>query len=244
MNSEAGRGQAVPEAGPGQPAEGAAPAGAAARAASGGSQRRLSHRGGIPAQERELGAQGRQTMRRLLDAGIAEFDKNGFQAVRVDDIVRRAKTSHGTFYLYFKNKEDLFRALMRDVLRDMEVVTDEFPVVTHNEAGRTALRLWVGRFCDTYQAHAAVLRVLTQAEVISDDMWSDGMQLMFRLAEAMTTGMTAAPRDASRAEHAELTAVACLMMLERVNFLFSVEIRLPREEMIDRIAAIIFAAFS
>jgi hypothetical protein len=74
-------------------------------------------------------------------------------------------------------------------------------------------------------------------------MWSDGMQLMFRLAEAMTTGMTAAPRDASRAEHAELTAVACLMMLERVNFLFSVEIRLPREEMIDRIAAIIFAAF-
>jgi AcrR family transcriptional regulator len=244
MNSEAGRGQAVPEAGPGQPAEGAAPPGAAARAASGGSQRRLSHRGGIPAQERELGAQGRQTMRRLLDAGIAEFDKNGFQAVRVDDIVRRAKTSHGTFYLYFKNKEDLFRALMRDVLRDMEVVTDEFPVVTHNEAGRTALRLWVGRFCDTYQAHAAVLRVLTQAEVISDDMWSDGMQLMFRLAEAMTTGMTAAPRDASHAEHAELTAVACLMMLERVNFLFSVEIRLPREEMIDRIAAIIFAAFS
>ena len=130
---------------------------------------------------------------------------------------------------------------MRDVLRDMEIVTDEFPVVTHNEAGRDALRRWVGRFCDTYQAHAAVLRVLTQAEVISDDMWSDGLQLMFRLAEAMTTGMTAA--DAERVEHAELTAVACLMMLERVNFLFSVEVRLPRAEMIDRIAAIIFAAF-
>jgi AcrR family transcriptional regulator len=245
MNSEAGPGHAVPDAGPGQPA-GDAPAGKRAGASGRppGTQRRLSHRGGIPAQERELGAQGRQTMRRLLDAGIAEFDKNGFQAVRVDDIVRRAKTSHGTFYLYFKNKEDLFRALMRDVLRDMEIVTDEFPVVTHNEAGRDALRRWVGRFCDTYQAHAAVLRVLTQAEVISDDMWSDGMQLMFRLAEAMTTGMTAAPRDVARAEHAELTAVACLMMLERVNFLFSVEIRLPREEMIDRIAAIIFAAFS
>jgi hypothetical protein len=34
------------------------------------------------------------------------------------------------------------------------------------------------------------------------------------------------------------------MMLERVNFLFSVEVRLPREEMIDRLTAIIFAAFS
>jgi len=54
-------------------------------------------RGGIPAQERELGAQGRQTVRRLLEAGLAEFDERGFQAVRVDDVVRRAKTSHGTF---------------------------------------------------------------------------------------------------------------------------------------------------
>jgi AcrR family transcriptional regulator len=205
--------------------------------------KRLSRRGGVPAQERELGAQGRQTLRRLLDAGMAEFDVNGFSAVRVDDIVRRANTSHGTFYLYFKNKEDLFRALMRDVLHDMEQVTDEFPVVTQNEAGRAVLRHWVGRFCDTYAAHAAVLRVLTQAEVISDDMWSDGLQLMFRLAEAMTTGMTAAPRDAEHTEHAELTAVACLLMLERVNSLFSVGVRLPREEMIDRIAAIIYAAF-
>ena len=151
--------------------------------------------------------------------------------------------SHGTFYLYFKNKEDLFRVLLRDVLDEMGTITDEFPVVTQNEAGRVALLAWVGRFCDAYAAHAPVLRVLTQAEVISDDMWSDGLQLMFRLAEAMTTGMTAAPRDAARAEHAELTAVACLLMLERVNSLFSVGVKLPREEMIDRISAIIFAAF-
>jgi len=258
MSSDPGRGHAAHDSGPGQPASGAGGnrTGAAAMAGaddSAGNQaphsgrpRRQSHRGGVPAQERELGAQGRQTLRKLLDAGMAEFDKNGFQAVRVDDIVRRANTSHGTFYLYFKNKEDLFRALMRDVLHDMEQVTEEFPVVTRNDAGRAALRHWVGRFCDTYAAHGAVLRVLTQAEVISDDMWSDGLQLMFRLAEAMTTGMTAAPRDAGHTEeagHAELTAVACLMMLERVNFLFSVEVRLPREEMIDRIAAIIFAAF-
>jgi AcrR family transcriptional regulator len=206
-------------------------------------RRRASHRGGIPAQERELGAQGRQTIRRLLDAGMAEFDVNGLQAVRVDDIVRRARTSHGTFYLYFKNKEDLFKALLRDCLHDMEQVTGEFPVVTHNQAGRAALRAWVGKFCDAYAAHGAVLRVLSQAEVISDDVWSDGLQLLFRLAEAMTTGMTAAPREAEQTEHAELTAVACLMMLERVNFLLSVEVRLPREEMMDRLTAIIFAAF-
>ena len=228
-------------------------------------------------------------MRRLLEAGLAEFDERGFQAVRVDDIVRRARTSHGTFYLYFSNKDDFFKALLRDALHDMGVITDAFPVVTRNDAGRAALRQWVYTFCETYSAHAAVIRILSQADVVGEEVWGDGLQLLFRLAEAITQGMTAAspsgrprprpeaptggpaaagpppggrratgqaagagqaPGDAAGdgpaaapAGHAELTAVACLMMLERVNYLLSVEVRLPRDEMVDRLTAIIFAAF-
>ncbi len=228
------------------------PAAPRAGSGAGGRPRRPSLGGGIPAQERELGAQGRQTVRRLLEAGLAEFDERGFQAVRVDDVVRRAKTSHGTFYLYFANKEDLFKTLLRDALHDMAIITGEFPVVTRNEAGRTALRDWIRRFCDTYAAHATVIRILSQAELVGEEVWGDGLQLLFRLAEAITQGMTASSRAASTEpgaaselpQHAELTAVACLMMLERVNYLLSVEVRLPREEMVDRLSAIIFAAFN
>jgi AcrR family transcriptional regulator len=217
-----------------------------------GRPRRPSFGGGIPAQERELGAQGRKTVRRLLEAGLAEFDERGFQAVRVDDVVRRAKASHGTFYLYFANKEDLFKTLLRDALHDMSIITGEFPVVTRNDAGRTALRNWIRQFCDTYAAHATVIRILSQAELVGEEVWGDGLQLLFRLAEAITQGMTASAREAGGKgtgpgelpEHAELTAVACLMMLERVNYLLSVEVRLPRDEMVDRLSAIIFAAFN
>ncbi len=152
-----------------------------------------------------------------------------------------AQISHGTFYLYFSNKEDLFKALLRDALHDMGLVTDEFPVVTRNEAGRAALRRWVHEFCETYAAHAAVIRTLSQAEIVGEEVWGDGLKLLFRLAEAMAQGMTAAT---GAAEHAELTAVACLMMLERVNYLLTVEVRLPRAEMEERIAAIMFAAFN
>jgi AcrR family transcriptional regulator len=215
---------------------------------------------------------------RLLEAGLAEFDERGYQAVRVDDIVRRARTSHGTFYLYFANKDDFFKTLLRDALHDMAVITDAFPVVTRNDAGRAALRQWVHSFCETYAAHAPVIRTLSQADLVGEEVWGDGLQLLFRLAEAITQGMTAASPQwqstatagdsdgvasgrgeaaggrasgggtagggmAAPAGHAELTAVACLMMLERVNYLLSVEVRLPREEMVDRIAAIIFAAF-
>ena len=201
--------------------------------------------GGIPAQQRGLGAQGRQTVQRLLDAGLAVFDELGLSAARVEDIVRRAKTSHGTFYLYFSNKDDLLRTLLQDALHDIAIVTGEFPVVTSNDAGKAALRRWVGHFSDIYGKHATVLRIVSQAELVEEDVYGDGLQLMFRLAEAMTQGMTAARKaaDGEPPPHAELTAVACLMMLERVNYLLSNEIRLPKEEMTDRLAAIIYAAF-
>jgi AcrR family transcriptional regulator len=204
--------------------------------------------GGLPALQRELGAHGRETVRRLLEAGRAEFEEAGLQGARVEDIVRRAKTSHGTFYLYFANKDDLFRTLLRDALVDMSSIADDFPVVTSNEAGRTALRRWVDSFSQVYAAHAVVIRILSQADVVGENAFGDGLHLLFRVAEAMTQGMTAAgggpAGDGLHTEHAELTAVACLMMLERINYLMSAaEVHLPREEMIDRIAAIIYAAF-
>jgi AcrR family transcriptional regulator len=217
------------------------------RAAAGPRPRRPSLGGGAPAQGRELGRHGQQTVRKLLDAGLEEFDERGFQAVRVDDVVRRAKTSHGTFYLYFSNKEDLFRTLLMDALHDMQIITGDFPVVTRNQAGRDALRAWVNTFCDTYAAHATVIRILSQADLVGEEVWGDGLQLFFRLAEAITQGMTAAAAASGAAggeDHAELTAVACLMMLERVNYLLSVEVRLPREEMVNRLSAIIYAAFN
>jgi AcrR family transcriptional regulator len=285
--------EALPGAVPGEERPAAKQPKPAPRSRAGAGRPKPSLGGGRPAQDRELRAQGRQTVRRLLEAGLAEFDDRGYQAVRVDDIVRRARTSHGTFYLYFANKDDLFKALLRDALHDMGLITDAFPVVTRNEAGRTALRQWVHTFCETYAAHAAVIRILSQADLVGEEVWGDGLQLLFRLAEAITQGMTAASplwhtgqgggaggqaggdgaaaggraaggqgRDrgergddlsgagagdavpaAAPAGHAELTAVACLMMLERVNYLLSVEVRLPREEMVDRITAIIFAAF-
>jgi AcrR family transcriptional regulator len=202
---------------------------------------------GTPAQGRELRARGRRTMRKLLDAGVEIFAQRGFHAARVDDIVKLAKTSHGTFYLYFSNKDDLFKTLLQDALDDMKTIGDEFPVVTRNESGKAALRDWVRRFCDIYAAHASVIRILSQAEVIGEEVYGDGLQQLFRLAEAITQGMTAGAGVASDSsqlsEHAELTAVACLMMLERVNYLFSVEVRLPRDEMVDRVSAIMYAAF-
>jgi AcrR family transcriptional regulator len=199
--------------------------------------------GGTPAQDRELRAQGRETLRKLLDAGIIEFEERGFQGVRVDDVARRAGISHGTFYLYFSNKEDLFKALLRDALHDMEIVAGDFPVVTSDETGLKVLRQWVRKFFTAYARHSTVLRTLTSVNA-PGEMFSDALHLFFGITEAMTTGMTAAAEASGKHhEHAELTAFACLLMLERVNYVATTEVQLPTDEMADRIADIMFAAF-
>lgn len=206
---------------------------------------RPSLRGGSPARNRELRAQGRETIRKLLDAGMAEFKQRGFHSARVDDMVRRAGISHGTFYLYFASKDDLFKALFRDALHDLETVTGDFPVVTRDRAGRAALQRWVGNFIDAYGVHAPVMRIIIQAEPVQEDVFADGIRLLFGLAEAITTGMTAAIRGATGPmEHAELTATACLLMLQQVSYLISEDIPLPKDQMTAQVADIIYAAFS
>src|SRR5439155_285483 len=47
--------------------------------------RKLSARGGGPAQERELRAQGKKTMRKLLDAAMVVFEKRGYHTARVEE---------------------------------------------------------------------------------------------------------------------------------------------------------------
>jgi len=48
----------------------------------------------------------------LLAAALDEFLEQGFQAARVEDIARRAGVGKGSVYLHFRNKEELFAAVI------------------------------------------------------------------------------------------------------------------------------------
>lgn len=50
----------------------------------------------------------------LLAAALELFVERGYAATRLDDIASRAGVSKGTLYLYFANKEELFKALVRE----------------------------------------------------------------------------------------------------------------------------------
>src|ERR1700704_1906048 len=121
-------------------------------------------RAGRPAQNRELRARGKRTMRKLLDAGAQVFAQRGYHAARVDDIVKLADTSHGTFYLYFSNKEDLFRALALDVAEQMMHLAEDLPEISPEPEGYAELRAWLDRFSEIYDHYGPVIRAWTEAE--------------------------------------------------------------------------------
>ncbi len=201
-----------------------------------------SARGGAPAQERELRAQGRKTMRKLLDAGRVVFEQRGYHAARVDDVVKMAKTSHGTFYLYFSNKEDLFKALAEDAMADMANLADDIGAIGPDEDGRDAVREWVEKFTDAYTKHSQVIRAWTEGEIVENDLGRQGQKLLARLAQALSKRIVEA--DPGSGADPEIAALACLSMLERFTYLVqSRQITFEREAMIDTLAAVMHAGF-
>jgi len=52
----------------------------------------------------------------LLAAALDLFVERGYAAARLDDVAARAGVSKGTLYLYFENKEELFKAVVRENL--------------------------------------------------------------------------------------------------------------------------------
>ena len=54
--------------------------------------------------------------REICTAALDVFSEKGFAAAKLDEIAQRAGVSKGTLYLYFKDKEDLFRAVVRDTV--------------------------------------------------------------------------------------------------------------------------------
>ena len=52
----------------------------------------------------------------ITAAAFAAFAENGYAATRVEEVAKRAGVSKGLMYLYFKTKEELFKAVIRSVV--------------------------------------------------------------------------------------------------------------------------------
>ena len=96
-----------------------------------------------------------------MDAARTAFAERGYPATRVDDITRAAGTSHGAFYLYFANKQDIMEALADETSTEMFALADKLEGIAPGEAGYEHLRRWIAEFIDIYERNSAVVAAVT-----------------------------------------------------------------------------------
>lgn len=119
-------------------------------------RRRPTRRRGVPIpppvpQERDetLRARGERTRGQLLEAGAAVLPVRGYHDARVDDVVAAAGVSHGTFYRYFDNKDDLVRVLAEDASARAVALLDRADLAAPPAELRAWLRDWLHAYRDT-----------------------------------------------------------------------------------------------
>jgi AcrR family transcriptional regulator len=178
-------------------------------------------------------------LRRLLDAGAAVFAEHGYHAARVDDIVKVADTSHGTFYLYFANKEELFQALTFDAADELRSLTEQLDPIGPTAAGRRELRRWLGEFVAVGERYGPVMRAWaeTSLETTDGDRVDAGL-----LADLARTLRDRIPVDRIAGLDADVAALALVAMVERSSYyVITDQVGGDRDELLDLLTDVAFA---
>lgn len=145
------------------------------------------------------------TAEQLLAAARDVFETRGYQGTTVGAITEAANTAHGTFYLYFKNKEDAFAKVMASVTTEMyergQASLDDDPHAALATATRT--------FLEIFSAHRGLWRCLLEGLHTSpaiEALWLDLRRpfverIAFNLKHLASVGVVR-PLDTDVAAHA------------------------------------------
>jgi AcrR family transcriptional regulator len=188
---------------------------------------------------RAVGTQGARTRERLLDAAREAFAERGYAATRVDDVTQRAGTSHGAFYLYFANKQDIMEALADETSQSMFELAEKLQGIAPGEAGYEHLRRWIAEFVDIYERNAAVVAAWIQAADDSRFVHLGREVLMKfagRIAQVIQDSVTSEQRHPI---NPGIAATALVAMIERFCYFWIVYGGpFPRDGSVETLTAI------
>ena len=129
----------------------------------------------------------------LLSAALGIFTERGYAGTRLDDVAERAGVSKGTLYLYFANKEDLFKAVVRQglvsPLEEVRGLIDQFEGATADLV-RMVVRGWWERIGST--GHAGIPKLMIAEAANFPDL------ARFYIEEVILPGQAAMERIIAR----------------------------------------------
>ena len=99
-----------------------------------------------------------ETRSAILRAAQALFAAKGFFDTTIADIVKAAGVSRGTFYLYFKDREDVFATLLSQAVDEMFLLSASRQTGSRRERIESANRAYL----ETFRRHRAFMRSALQ----------------------------------------------------------------------------------
>ncbi len=95
----------------------------------------------------------------LLDTAAKVFSSKGYHNTTVKDIVDKAAVSVGTFYFYFKSKEDLFTELYKSIVNEFSEKTMSVIDVDHFSMLKNFTRVMVATLW-MYEQKREIARIM------------------------------------------------------------------------------------
>ena len=198
---------------------------------------------GAPASKRVLRSQGRRTMRKLLDAAMVAFDERGYHNTRVNDVVEIAKTSHGTFYLYFSNKEDLLRALVTEAAGEARNLYDALNTLPA-DGGKPQwedVHRWVTAFSELWQRYAPLFRAWTDLTGVDPELVDIMRETFTALSGALAKQIW--PDSSGHFMDPDVAGMATLAMLDRFHYFLEFVGRPIDDAALETMTTMVYRAF-
>ncbi|WP_426574054.1 TetR/AcrR family transcriptional regulator [Aquihabitans sp. McL0605] len=181
------------------------------------------------------------TQAQLLEAAREVFAERGYQATSVAAITDAASTAHGTFYLYFRNKEDVFAQLMASAMDELyrHTLTELDPEDHLYDVGVARER--VAGFLQVAEANARLWRALLEAILVSPTVEATWLEMRAKFCKGLADRLRIyQSRDEFRDLDPDLTASLLAGMLEWAVFMsasFSIPAPLEAsDQFIDTVA--------
>jgi AcrR family transcriptional regulator len=149
-------------------------------------------------------ARGEKTMRKILDAALAEFGEKGFSDSSIVSITTRAKVALGTFYTYFDSKEALFAALVRDMSERVRHLVP--PAIADARDALDAEERTLRAYLEFVVAQKEVYRIIDEAEFVDPEGFrahyeGAAARIGARLAAGVESGQLRAADDFENEVH-------------------------------------------
>jgi AcrR family transcriptional regulator len=141
---------------------------------------------------------GRKTLRRVLEAAAVEFGERGYHEAAITGITQRAGVALGTFYTYFRSKEEVFRALVRDMSHATRQHVAE--AVRGAPDRITAERLGLEAFIGFVRQRRELYRIIEEAQFVAEDVYREHY---LTFAEGYSRNLAAARERGEIAQGAE-----------------------------------------